>query len=218
MKSLLLSFALVLASSTLFSQIISAQRIAQADDVWKEDVYLGVEQIVQLRRLSPFYFTADSTLAPILEKHGLPFLLEDLDSVYRKEIALVKQWYFEKVVEEAYWNQGYRYVDAQLEFDKLNIYPQVYRVLLNPAAETMGLDRSAAQLDLFSERLQVIQGVVDLWSEEEWELIHAWSSDWATLTKKLGPRLLAGLPTEAQEKEQALLNALLLWNRFRAKK
>lgn len=217
MKSILLGLGLLLTANTLYAQIISTQRIAQADDVWKEDVYLGVEQVVQLRRLSPFYFTADSTVAPILEKNGLPLLLEQLDTVYRAQIGTVKQWYFEKVLEEAYWNQGYRYVDAQLEFDKLNFYPQVYRVLLNPAAASMGLDRSAAQVEGYLDRLAAIRAVLALLAPEEIAAVQTWSADWASLSKKLQPRLLKGEPSLEQEEEQALLNTLILWSRFRTK-
>ena len=217
MKSLFLSCSFVFATCTLFAQIISTQRIAQADDVWKEDVYLGVEQIVQLRRVSPFYFTADSTVAPILEKHGLPDLLETLDSVYRDEIKLLKQWYFERVLEEAYWNQGYRYIDAQLEFDKLHFYPLVYRVLLNPASGSMGLDRSPAAIATFSKQLAGIRQALALLSPEELERVQNWASDWEVLTKKLQPRLLTGTPSSLQIEEQTLLNALLLWSRFQTK-
>jgi len=217
MKTLLLSLILTLTTGTLFSQIISTQRIAQADDVWKEDVYLGVEQIVQLRRLCPYFFRADSTLAPILEKNGLPELLEDFDSVYRQEIKVAKQWYFDQVLQESYWNQGYRYIDAQLEFDKLHFYPLVYRVLLNPASGSMGLDRSAAAITAFSDQLVGIRQALALLTLEELELIQNWAKDWETLTKKLQPRLLAGTPSSEQIEEQTLLNVLLLWSRYRTK-
>ena len=217
MKSLLLSLSLVLTTSTLFAQIISTQRIAQADDVWKEDVYQGVEQLVQLRRISPFYFKADSIVAPILVKNNLPALLESLDSTYRQEIEQLKQWYFGKVLEEAYWNQGYRYIDAQLEFDKLHFYPLVYRVLLNPASGSMGLDRSSTAIAAFSDQLAGIRQALALLTVEELELVQNWASDWDTLTKKLQPRLLVGTPSSEQIEEQTLLNALLLWSRFQTK-
>lgn len=217
MKSVLLGLSLLLMANTLSSQIINTQRIAQADDAWKEDAHKGIEQLVQLRRMSPFYFTADSTVAIFLERNGLPDLLEELDSVYRQEVQLLKQWYFEKVLEEAYWNQGYRYVDAQLEFDKLNFYPQVYRVLLNPAGGAMGLDRRTERLLQYTERLTTVEKIVALWSKEEREIVEAWSNDWAILTKKLRPRLLEGTPSEEQREQQGLFNTLLLWSRFRTK-
>lgn len=217
MKTFPLLIVVFFSHGWLFSQQVTIyQEVANKDDLWKEDVYRGVEELVQLRRLSQEFFSVDSLPVGQYLDTSMMQKLYLLDQSYREEILVMKEHFLQKAYQEPFWNQGYRYLDAQIEFDKFYFYPQTYRIWLNPAYQTLGGSRGPVSRERNQQALAEWQEVWEQLSEENRATLAAWAAVWKEKSAGLGPRILEGTPTATQEAQQDLLCTLLLWSRFAA--